>query len=432
MAGEVSEFFYREEKEDRDILAFRIRFSSGHDIVALSSRPSNLRGKQGRVIIDEAAFHKELGELLKAALALLMWGGSVHILSTHNGEDNPFNELISDARAGKNPYSVHRTTLDDALAEGLYHRICLRLQKPYSAADEARWRQRMIDNYLGGADEELFCVPAYGSGVYLTRMLIESCMDEALPPVVYKQYSREYVDLPEKLRQADVLTWCEENLKPLLDAAGPNANHFLSEDFGRSGDLTAVLVTEELPGLTYKTLLAYELRNAPFKVQEQILFYVLDHLPRFRGAAMDARGNGQQMAEATRQKYGAGRVAEVMLSDRWYLENMSALKSALEEKTILLPRDADWLDDLRAFKMKNGIAKIPDGFHQKGQRGPRHADAGIAVALNVFAIRHVEGGPIEYQSVIGRRFSMTGARAHSFMRAPADDDDRGRDPWRGI
>ena len=70
---------------DRDILAYRIRFSSGHKIVALSSSPSNLRGKQGVAIIDEAAFHHDLPELLKAALALTIWGGRVHVISTHNG-----------------------------------------------------------------------------------------------------------------------------------------------------------------------------------------------------------------------------------------------------------------------------------------------------------------------------------------------------------
>src|SRR5216683_2283406 len=43
--------------ERASILAYRIRFASGHKIVALSSRPSNLRGKQGRAVIDEAAFH---------------------------------------------------------------------------------------------------------------------------------------------------------------------------------------------------------------------------------------------------------------------------------------------------------------------------------------------------------------------------------------
>jgi hypothetical protein len=59
------------------------------------------------VIIDEAAFHEQLGELIKAAMALLMWGGQVHIISTHNGADNPFNELIQDIRAKKRPYSLH-------------------------------------------------------------------------------------------------------------------------------------------------------------------------------------------------------------------------------------------------------------------------------------------------------------------------------------
>src|SRR5712692_730598 len=65
------------EDERRDLLAYRIRFASGHKIVALSSRPSNLRGKQGRAVIDEAAFHEDLRGLLKAALAFTMWGGCV-------------------------------------------------------------------------------------------------------------------------------------------------------------------------------------------------------------------------------------------------------------------------------------------------------------------------------------------------------------------
>src|SRR5690349_24280103 len=100
------------EDESRNLLAYRIRFASGHKIVALSSRPSNLRGKQGRAIIDEAAFHENLPELLKAALAFTMWGGLVRVISTHNGADNAFNQLVNDIRAGRRPFSLHRVTLD--------------------------------------------------------------------------------------------------------------------------------------------------------------------------------------------------------------------------------------------------------------------------------------------------------------------------------
>jgi phage FluMu gp28-like protein len=44
---------------------------------------------QGKVLIDEAAFHDDLDELLKAAMALTMWGSHVVVISTHDGAENP-------------------------------------------------------------------------------------------------------------------------------------------------------------------------------------------------------------------------------------------------------------------------------------------------------------------------------------------------------
>ncbi len=90
-----------EGKDPKEIKAFRIDFPNGKKILALSSRPRSIRGKQGKVTIDEAAFHDDLPGLLKAALALLMWGGKIRILSSHNGADNYFNQIITDCRAGK-------------------------------------------------------------------------------------------------------------------------------------------------------------------------------------------------------------------------------------------------------------------------------------------------------------------------------------------
>ena len=78
-------------------------------------------------MIDEAAFHDDLAGLLKAALAFTMWGGCVRVISTHNGADSAFNELVNDIRAGRRPYSLHRITLEEAVAQGLYKKIA---QKP--------------------------------------------------------------------------------------------------------------------------------------------------------------------------------------------------------------------------------------------------------------------------------------------------------------
>ncbi|KZJ93574.1 hypothetical protein AWH00_23300 [Escherichia coli] len=58
------------------------------------SNPGNIRGMQGNVTIDEAAFHEQLDEVLKAVTPLTTWGGKVRLISTHDGVDNPFNQLI--------------------------------------------------------------------------------------------------------------------------------------------------------------------------------------------------------------------------------------------------------------------------------------------------------------------------------------------------
>ena len=125
---------------DRDITVFRVDFASGHHVQALSSNPSNLRGRKGNVTIDEAAFQPSLLEVVKAAAALTMWGGKVRVISTHNGDESEFNELLADARAGRNDYSVHRIPLDEACEQGLYRRICQVAGREWSAEAERAWK----------------------------------------------------------------------------------------------------------------------------------------------------------------------------------------------------------------------------------------------------------------------------------------------------
>ena len=385
--------------EDKDILSYRIRFASGHRVTALSSRPSNLRGKQGKVVIDEAAFHDDLPELLKAALALLMWGGAVAVISTHNGDHNPFNELVKDVRSGRRRYSLHRTTLDDALGEGLYRRICARLGTDWSMEAETAWRDELIDLYGEAAGEELFCIPIKDSGTYFPRALIEACMDEGIP--VLRWICRPgFEELSERVRQEEAMAWCERHLAPLLTSLDEDRPGYFGEDFGRSGDLTVIAPLTKWDGIRFRAPFIVELRNAPFRQQEQVLFYIVDRLPRFSGGALDARGNGHYLAEVTMQRYGAWRIRQVMLSDRWYLENMPAYRAAFEDRSILLPRDADILDDHRAVVMEKGVAKVPANARGKGRDGmPRHGDSAIACALAWYAAHQVESGPPEYETV---------------------------------
>ncbi len=386
----------------KDILGYRIHYASGFRVTALSSRPSNLRGKQGKVVIDEAAFHNDLPEILKAAVALLMWGGRLSIISTHNGEENPFNELVRDIRSGRKPYALHRITLDDALRDGLHKRICLRTGKNWTAEAESAWRRDLIEFYGDFADEELFCVPGKGSGAWLPRAVIEQCMDGALP-VLRWTCRPEFSELPDGRRSEDARQWCMENLEPLLETMPEHRPTFFGEDFGRSGDLTVIFPLQETGVSRYRAPFVVELRNVPFRQQEQVLFFIADRLPRFSGGALDARGNGQYLAEVATQRYGRSRIRNVMLSDRWYLENMPACRAAFEDRSLVIPRDPDLLDDLLAVRMERGIARVPENCRTRGRDGGRrHGDAAVACALAWYATRSADTGPVEYEPV-GRR-----------------------------
>lgn len=387
VAAHVEEFIFREKdgKAERDIQAFRIRFASGFEIVALSSRPRSLRGKQGFVIIDEAAFHDDLRGLLKAALALLIWGGRVWVLSTHDGDDNPFNELIQEIRAGRFPYRLLRTTFDDALQLGLYRRICLVKGGDWTPEGEAEWRGKIRAFYGEDASEELDCVPSRGTGVYLTRAMIEQCMNPGTH-VAQLRCPEGFEQLPEAEREAFVEEWLRANVEPLLDELDPNLRSCLGEDFGRSGDLSVLVPLQEKPDLSLRAPFVLELRNVPFRQQEQIVYWLIDRLPRFACGAFDARGNGQFLAEVAMQKYGAERIHQVMLSNPWYLANMPRMKSRFEDRTIELPKYADGLHDLRSVRLQKGIPKVPDDAHHKGaDDGQRHGDLAIAVCLGVYA-----------------------------------------------
>ena len=390
-AGDISESeeVWFEGEEKKLIFVYTLRFASGWRIEALSSAPRNLRGKQGRVILDEFAFHQNQKELLKAALALLIWGGEVHVITTHNGADNEFNQLVLDIRAGKKPYSLHRVTFRDAITDGLYERVCLRTGKTPTVADRDAWVKGIYDQYGAAAEEELDCVPSNSGGAWLSRALIEARMVDA-PVLRWKSPAKDFSLWPERLRTAEMLDWLEAHVRPILLTIDPEVRSGFGMDFGRNGDLSVLLPFLIMRNLRRRFPFALELADCPFDQQREALFYIGDRLPRMFAGKLDARGNGQYLAEKAVQKWGQGRIEAVMLSQPWYRDNSAPFKAALEDGTTDLIRDADHLDDLRAFQVIKGIPLLPD-TRTKGQDGQqRHGDAGVAYLL-AYAASRAEG-----------------------------------------
>lgn len=382
--------------EDKEILTFVIYFSSGFKIQALSSNPSNLRGMQGNVTIDEAAFHDRLAEVLKAALALTMWGSKVRLISTHNGVDNLFNELIKDSRAGKKRYSVHTITIEDACREGLYQRICQIKKKPWSQQLQQQWIADLLKDTASEDDarEEYFCEPKKGGGNYIPRALIEMAMVKGIPIVTYEAPA-DFMSWTEDAQKAEIEAFCTEQLDLFLTTLNPDLNHSFGEDFARRGDLTVFVPLEIARDLSKRVPFLIELTNLTYDMQRYVMLYVTKQLPRLQGLAFDATGNGGYLAEAAALHFGTDMVEQVMLNDPWYREWMPKLKAEFEDRNIAIPKHQDILDDLQMITVRNGTPKIDKGSSKGTDGRQRHGDFAVGLAMAVRAA-WMQGSAIEF------------------------------------
>lgn len=395
-----------------EVKAFRIQFASGFEVIALSSAPRSLRGKQGVVIIDEAAFVDSLDELLKAALANLIWGGKVVVCSTHNGTDNPFNVLVQDVLGGRRNYAHMHIDLDEALQQGFYQRICMVRGLEWSPEAEAEFREGIIADYGDGADEELYCIPSQGSGAWLTTPLIEARMslkpEEA--PILRLELPPDYLHRPE-LERAALMAPFLERLEEVLKGLDPKLRHALGFDFGRVADLSVLKLLAIEQNLRRRSALTIEMRNVPGDEQKRITRMVMKAAPRLICGAFDATGMGWTVAEDMGREFGLydaehnahGRVRAIKFSQDWYRTEMPPVKVRFEDAAIALAPDDDHLADLRLVKVIRGIPMVPavrttekgDGS-KKGKK--RHGDFAIALALADFASRQ-EWHEYAYDSV---------------------------------
>ena len=425
----TDEVLFDQGDDAKAINAFRIKFASGFEIMALSSAPRGLRGKQGVVIIDEAAFVDSLAALLKSAMAFLMWGGQVVVCSTHLGAENEFNVQIQDILSGRSKFAHLRIDLDQALEQGLYRRIALVRGKDWSPEAEARFRQEILDFYRDNADEELYCVPSMSSGAWLPAPLIEARMTVEVP-VLRLELPGDYMHR-SYLEQAMLMAGFIKELADQVAALDMGPQYAFGFDFGRVSDLSTVSLLAIEKALKRREALSIEMRNVPGREQKMVVGAVLEKVKsRLVGAAFDATGMGWTVAEDMGRKFGlredheqgSGPVMAVKFTEEWYRLHMPALKAAFEDDQIALIRDAEHLSDLRMIKVIRGIPRVPPT--REGETGKkRHGDYGIALALAHWASR-MRWTEYSYQAA--------GHRARDEGRPgdlPNADDDRATDDW---
>ncbi len=385
VCSEIEEGIFYDEDGNKEIKTYTIRFpKSHHRIVGLSSRPSNLRGKQGVVVLDEAAFHEDLAGLIKSAMALLLWGGKVRIISTHNGESNAFNKLIKEIQAGKRKGVVHRTTFKQAVEQGLYKRVCLRLGIEYDSAEETKWVDEVYDFYGDAAEEELDVIPVDGGGKVLSIGLLEKLENKNVP-VVRFDAPKDFLEWTEEGRVLHVDKWIKETLYPVLASLNQTHRHFYGLDFARHRDACSVWFQGQKQNLNRYCAFVLEMGKTPYNQQEQIMKHVVKRLPRFNHGKHDANGNGEYLAEQMQITFGKDKIDAVHLSETWYRENTPHFEKALTDGTIEdMPADEDIRDDHLLFERINSVMRIPAKRTKSNQDSgvsKRHGDSGIAHLL---------------------------------------------------
>ena len=393
---------------ENDIQAFRINFASGFEIMALSSRPRSLRGKQGLFINDESAFHDALDQMIKAAMAFLIWGGKVLFISTHDGDTNPFNQLVQDARSGKVDYKVVRVTFDDAVRDGLYERVKLIMEaRGQSVKGKEAWIQDIYDFYRDDADEELRVIPSQGSGTVLSTPLLESRMRRDIP-VFRLERKPSWQEVDKAVRKGEVDDWIADHLDPILENLPQMQSHF-GMDYGRVSDLSVIWPAQRQLDMSLLPPFVVEMACIPKAQQQQVLWHIIRKLPRFSGGAIDAGGNGAGTAEDAAEEFGLNHIAQVKFSERWYIDHMPRFISAFDEDWTRMPADANILADHRLLRRVKGVIKVPDlrNIDLNNRDKKRHGDSAIAHALCVFATT-LDVAEIDFASLGVLRPSLIG------------------------
>ena len=371
---------------------------------ALSSRPANIRGLQGHVVIDEAAFHPDVQGVLDAATALLIWGGQITIISSHNGKNNPFAQLCRDIEAGRYgaDAAVVTVTFDDAVTNGLYERVCFMKGTPATAEGKKEWYSKIRNAYgvrKAAMREELDAIPRDGSGVSLPGVWIENAMAEERP-VVRLALDDDFVRKSEAERRSFVEDWIRRQVEPALALLDPKLQSVFAQDFARHRDFSVFGVGQIVANLRRRVAFIVEMHKVPTRQQEQVIWYIIEHMPRRCGGAMDATGSGETLAEYTADKFGHDHVHQIKLNRAWYGTWMPKLIQGFEDGMIDLPRDANVVADLRAIEDVEGIPMVVK-LRRKDLKDPeltRHGDSAVMLALLWFASMNL-AAPIDYTPV---------------------------------
>jgi phage FluMu gp28-like protein len=355
------------------------------------------------------------------------------MLSSHNGDLNPFNDLIKKFRAKESAlHKVYRIEFKEAIEQGLYKRICQVKGEEWNKDKQQEWIEQIYEFYGDDASEELDVIPKSGSGVFLTRSQIEAVMENSIP-VVRLEEKNDFSEQSLISRKQKIEAWCEDYLNSIILNFRRDRATYLGMDFARSNDLTVLWFIQETNDLRLETILVVELRNIPHANQSQILNYIVHRLPKFSAGALDGTGIGNAVAESARDEFGKS-IESIIFgaqTNTFYRELMPKFLAYFQDRNITIPKDKEIMEDLRLIRLEKGIARIPNERTKDKLGNQRHGDAAMALILAVHAVKNISTLSYDWMPA-KQEFNYKNERRENFMKQSFDDDyafmidDRGR------
>lgn len=334
-------------------------FPNGSRIMIVSSNPTALRGFRADVTLDEFAFHDNQEGLLTAATPVTTWGeGKLRIISTHNGEGTVFNTLLKDAEAGKNAYKVFRTSIHDALNDGLCEKIPGEHRK---IKDTIERRKTYLEHIRSTCLNSKMFEQEYECKVLGTSSIIS-----------HEEYTKCII--PNFNVSRDKLTD--------ISKASPI---YVGIDVGRHNDNTVIWMIEEgndpsqiNPKLkrVFRTLLVRTLKQTSYQDQYEIICSLINN-SKVRKVLIECNGIGAGLAEQLENNF----------PDKCHAWTTSSSNKAtaverfagwVAQNRIALPVDKDIMEDILAMQRTiSSTGKIA----YEGHTATSHCDAFIAASL---------------------------------------------------
>ena len=346
--------------DEKDGVRARIlEFANGGKIIALSSAPTAFNSKGGKIVWDEAALHKDQRSMWSGAQpAAVVWGYPIRILSTHKGKSTLFYKFVKNTKAGKTGWSLHRVTIKDAVADGLYDKV---IGRP-TTQDE---RDAYVEN------------------------IRKSCQSD---DIFEEDYMANAVDATTAFITYDEISLCEAEdvLRPFTYLETCNNPLFLGWDIGRTKDLSVIPILELVAPYLYLRFLQ-EFEKTKYRVQMQFLDMCM-RLRTMRRGCIDQTGMGLPLTEFAQDTHGKYRVEGVTFTNSSKEMLAVGTRQIIEDRHIIVPEHEVLKNSIHSIKkMVTAAGNIRYDADRTEATG--HADHFWGLALAIHAKTGGDSGP---------------------------------------